>query len=150
MTNGSTLWRVSGALNGCMTVGLAAVLLSGCATGNAPTVATCLDDSSACVSKRKATLNSMLADPNRTWVARKPGPAVYATGVRLFAWRRTRDQLTCRELRSGIAETGAARQTLSRGVNGASKTRLGQIVALSDDVNAELKRTSRGKKCPKT
>ncbi len=150
MSKGLGWMRASGALNGMLAVGVAAIAVCGCATGNTSSVATCLDDSSSCISKRKSTLSSMLADPKRQWVAQKPSPKVYATGVRLFAWRRTQKDLTCSELRAGISETGAARATLSGGgLAGASKTRIGQIIAMSDDLNTELKRTARGKRCPK-
>lgn len=93
----------------------------------------------------------MLADPNRAWVAQSPSPKVYATGVRLFAWRRSQGDLNCSELRTGIAETAAARSTLNGGggLANASKTRIGQIIAMSDDVNTLLKRTARKKRCPK-
>ena len=136
--------------NATLTLSLVALALVGCATNKLPKVATCLDDSSGCISQRQATLNTMLADPNRAWVGKTPTPVVYATGVRLFAWRKSKSDLSCGELKSGIAETGGARTTLAENIPGASKTRIGQIIALSDDVNRELKRTARGKRCPKS
>ncbi|MGI9406803.1 MAG: hypothetical protein ACR2O4_10575 [Hyphomicrobiaceae bacterium] len=148
MTSRIGVLGASSALNGAVILGIAAIMLSGCTLG-APKLATCLDDSAACIAERKSTLNSLVADKSRSWVMQRPSPAVYATGVRLFAYRRTMGTLTCPELAAGIAETGGARKTLASGVNGASKTRLGQIVSLSDDVNTELKRASHGKRCPK-
>jgi len=143
------LRQLSSALNGMIATGLLAVALGACAGSGSSLVATCLDDSPACISKRKTTLNSLLADQNRSWIKRKPDPVVYATGVRLFAWRKVKGDLTCDELRSGISETGSARKTLSGQITGASRTRIGQIIALSDDVKKELRRTARGKRCPK-
>ncbi|MEO0620117.1 MAG: hypothetical protein AAFZ01_12675 [Pseudomonadota bacterium] len=134
-------------LNASCVLGFAAAVLAGCASTQGPPVATCLDDSQSCVSQRRATLNAMLADPQRKWVSARPGPRVYATGVRLFAWRKTKAQLSCGELQAGIAETGRARQTLAGPMGGASRTRIGQIIALSDDVNGELKKVARGKRC---
>lgn len=141
--------HASGALNGLLALGFGAAMLAGCATDGAPKLATCLDDSSSCIGKRQATLSTMMADPNRQWVAQRPSPVVYATGVRLFAWRKSQGELSCGELRSGINETASARATLAKPIPGASRTRIGQIIALSDDINAELKRTSRRKRCPK-
>ncbi|MEL7544345.1 MAG: hypothetical protein AAGJ70_11280 [Pseudomonadota bacterium] len=138
---------LSNVFNASCVLGFAAVVLTGCASTQGTVVATCIDDSQACISKRRATLNAMLADPQRRWVSTRPGPRVYATGVRLFAWRRTKTKLSCGELNAGIAETGRARQTLAAPMPGASKTRIGQIIAMSDDVNSELKKAARGKRC---
>lgn len=149
MGNRLGIARTSGALNGALAIGVTGLVLLGCANGTAPSIATCLDDSTACISQRTTTLNSMLADPGRAWIQQKPSPRVYATGVRLFAWRKSQSDLTCDELKSGVAETSSARKILAGNVPGASKTRLGQIIALSDDVKVELKRSARRKKCPK-
>ncbi|MEL6290018.1 MAG: hypothetical protein AAFQ42_04155 [Pseudomonadota bacterium] len=131
---------------GLFTIGSAGLLVA-CASSGAGTVATCLDDSAGCVSKRKATLTAMLGDPQRAWVSEPPSPQVYATGVRLFAWRRSRQSLSCGELKTGIAETAGARKLLANRLPNASRTRVGQIIALSDDVNGELKMAARAKRC---
>ena len=127
--------------------GLIAVMAVGCTNMGNGSMATCLDDSSSCIAQRKHSLNGLMADTSRAWIQQKPTAVVYATGVRLFAYRKSQSQLSCNELKIGIGETGGARQLLAGGISGASKTRLGQIIALSDDVNAELKRTARGKRC---
>ena len=50
----------------------------------------CVDDSTECVDQRQATLKSMLADKDRTWVKEPATPQAHASGVRLFAFRSTK------------------------------------------------------------
>lgn len=147
MPNAHTWRGPLAALGGLIWLGLGIAMLTGCANTGTVAMATCLDDSQNCISQRKTSLDGLMADTSRNWIQHKPSPVVYATGVRLFAYRKTQSQLSCNELAAGIAETGSARSMLAGGINGASKTRIGQIIALSDDVNAELKRTARGKRC---
>src|SRR5262245_65985573 len=64
----------------------------------------CIDDSPECVERRQTTLSALLADKNRTWVKEAPTPQAHASGVRLFAFRSAKAELTCEELAHGRKE----------------------------------------------
>ena len=59
---------------------------------------TCIDDSAECVERRSVTLKSMLADKDRKWVKEPATPQAHASGVRLFAFRSKKAELSCDEL----------------------------------------------------
>lgn len=131
MALGGTLFRVA------FLALVAAPALTGCSAGPSKF---CLDDSGACVQQRLARLDAMQEDPQRQWIAQTPSTEEYASGVRQFAYRSTRGQLTCSQLSAGIAETAQARRVLAPSkVKDISAERVGQIIALSDDINRELK-----------
>ncbi len=116
-------------------------MLGGC---SAESTDICLDNSGACVQRRLKQFETMRQDPAREWISSQPGVGEYASGVRLFAYRATSQELSCVELRKGIAETARARHVLAPGnTAGMSAERIGQIIALSDEVNAELKRNQK-------
>ena len=99
----------------------------------------CVDDSKACIEKRGAALRTMLADPRRGWVARPEAPAAYATGVKLFAYRGKKGEMTCAELAHGREETRTMPQALKPGsVPGMNDSRLAQVRDMSGQVNKEL------------
>src|SRR5690606_28068722 len=87
-----------------------ASVLASCAAINLETAATeppradCVDDSPACVERRGAALKEMLADPKRGWVREPANAHSYAAGVRLFAFRSRKRDLTCEELAHGKRE----------------------------------------------
>ena len=123
--------------SGVISLGLLAILLAGCALEDG---GMCIDDSSACIKRRLTALKSMRDDPNHAWVARKPTVREYVSGVRLFAYRASKDSLTCEQLAKGIGETAHAKQLLTpEKTRGISAERVGQIIALAGEVNAELK-----------
>ncbi|KAB2851212.1 MAG: hypothetical protein F9K44_02355 [Hyphomicrobiaceae bacterium] len=123
----------------------AGLLLAACASFNsAPEVsnnpaAGCVDDSKQCIDRRMTTLKAMVSDPKRTWVFQQESPASYATGVKLFAYRATRSQLTCTELSHGRQETAEAAHSLKSGsVPGMNDSRLAQVRDMSSQVSKEL------------
>ncbi len=61
----------------------------------------CLDDSQECIDRRQVTLKSMLDDQDRKWVKEPANPQAHASGVRLFAFRSRKKELTCEELALG-------------------------------------------------
>src|SRR3979490_3257528 len=61
----------------------------------------CLDDSPDCVGQRQATLKSMIADQDRKWVRESTTPQAHASGVRLFAFRSRKKEMSCEELAIG-------------------------------------------------
>ena len=131
---------------------LLAVLGSGCANsllGPSPpaTVTPCVDDSSDCIGKRQAELKRMMADPKRSWVRETADAKAYASGVRLFAFKQRKRELSCDELVIGRKEADAGPQIL-RGPDGKALT-LSQVsrgVMLSQEVSRELN-TEMKKRC---
>ena len=99
----------------------------------------CVDDSKTCIEKRGAALKAMLADQKRAWVTKPETPAAYATGVKLFAYRGKKGELTCAELAHGREETRSMPQALKPGsVQGMNDSRLAQVRDLSGQVHKEL------------
>ncbi|MGH1418600.1 MAG: hypothetical protein ACRBCJ_07065 [Hyphomicrobiaceae bacterium] len=131
-----------------------AMALSGCANGSTATVTTnsglrCVDDSSHCIKQRQYALNAMLSDPANRWVHQTVSADAYASGVRLFAFKKKKKQLPCGDLRRGHQEAQNARTVL----NGPSAKHLssGQIARgamLGTEVARELKREIR-RRCGK-
>ncbi len=134
---------------GLMALALAAALglAGGCSSG--PGLGEpCLDDSKACIDSRVATVNGMVTDPGKAWINQAPTRATYASGVRLFAWRSSKDRLTCEELAAGLREMAAAKASLSQGpIPGTTAERNNQVKAMTDDATAELAKTAKAKKC---
>ena len=73
------------------------LLLQGCSGGMEDNRGgfSCLDDSKECVERRQATLNGMLADKERGWIKEPATPHAHASGVRLFAYRTQKKELSC-------------------------------------------------------
>ena len=125
------------------TVAGAMLMVTACGNAGPPDVGArglyCVDDSQGCISERSAALSRMLADPKRSWV-RQPAPtAAYASGVRLFAFKQRKRELSCDELVIGRKEADAGPQIL-RGPDGKALT-LSQVsrgVMLSQEVSREL------------
>jgi hypothetical protein len=129
--------------------GLAAVLLavgvgacSGVDTGSnagARGGLACVDDSKQCIERRSAALRSIMGDRERRWVKEPATPEAYASGVRLFAFKERKKELTCEELAIGRREAEAAPLAL-RGPAGARLTpaQVSRGVLLGTEVSREL------------
>ena len=126
-------------------------VLGSCAAINLETAATtppsadCVDDSPPCVEARGAALKQMLADPKRSWVREPASAHSYAAGVRLFAFRSRKRELTCDELAHGKREADAAPASLngphSGGLSPAQKSRGTMLAAeVSKELAAEMRR----------
>lgn len=119
-----------------------ALLLAACGSEGAPELPRgiyCVDDSSTCISERGAALNQLMGDKNRGWVRQPAPPASYASGVRLFAYKQRKRELSCDELNIGRKEADAGPGIL-RGPDGKSLTS-GQVargVMLAQEVGREL------------
>jgi hypothetical protein len=119
--------------------------LGGCAIGAGPEIdaragLACVDDSPECISRRQTTLKSMVDDKNRAWVKEPPTPEAYASGVRLFALKTKKKELSCDELAHGKREADAARASLA---NAGSKLTHAQVTRgnmLATEVSRELQR----------
>lgn len=120
-----------------------AMLLAACASGGANIEITrsgfsCLDDSQECIGRRQAALSQLQSDPNRSWMRESPTPEAYASGVRLFAMKTRKHELSCEELVRGKTEAeqapGAIRALGSR-ITGAQASR---SLMLAGEVSREL------------
>jgi hypothetical protein len=110
-----------------------------------PPRADCVDDSPACVERRSAALKQMMNDKKRTWVHEPASAHSYAAGVRLFAFKSRKRDLTCEELAHGKREADGAPAALagpeSGGLSPAQKSR-GTLLAaeVSKELAAEMRR----------
>lgn len=128
---------------GCLAI--LACLLTACG-GNGIGVTTpgaglkCVDDSPTCVAERQATMKAMLADPNRSWISQRPDAAAYASGVRLFAFKTKKKELSCAELQAAKREADAGPAILRTPGNGLSHSQISRGVILAHEVGRELGR----------
>jgi hypothetical protein len=99
----------------------------------------CVDDSQACVAERSAALRALMQDKSQGWVRQQPTPAAYASGVRLFAFKQRKRELSCEDLGIGRREADAGPGVL-RGPGGAGLTpaQVSRGVMLSGEVSREL------------
>jgi hypothetical protein len=135
-------------------VATAASALAGC-SGNGVSVTTpgaglkCVDDSPGCIAERQATMKAMLADPSRSWVTQRPDAAAYASGVRLFAFKSKKKELSCAELQAGKREADAGPAVLRTPGNGLTHSQVSRGVILAGEVSRELGREL-SRRCSKT
>lgn len=118
--------------------------LPGCGGGPEPPIGVwtdvkCIDDSPACIAQRQSTLRSMLADRDRRWVKQSASADSYASGVRLFAFKSRKKELSCDELAFGRREAEAGPAIL-RGPAGKHLTpaQVSRGAILSTEVSREL------------
>ena len=99
----------------------------------------CIDDSPQCIDQRKSALTTIINDKERKWVREQPTPAAYASGVRLFAFKHHKRQLTCEELAIGRREADSA-NTVLRGPEAANLTpaQVSRGLMLGAEVSREL------------
>lgn len=98
----------------------------------------CIDDSADCIAKRQAALKSMVSDPTKAWINENPTPEAYASGVRLFAFKTKKKELTCEELRRGKIEADAARASLKSAGARITHQQLTRGAMLATEVGREL------------
>jgi hypothetical protein len=136
------------------TMAMAALTLAGCSS-NGVSVTTpgaglkCVDDSPTCIAERQATMKAMLADPTRSWVTQRPDAAAYASGVRLFAFKSKKKELSCAELQAGKREADAGPAVLRAPGNGLTHSQVSRGVILAGEVSRELGREL-SRRCSKT
>jgi hypothetical protein len=107
---------------------------------------TCVDDSSDCVAKRQRTLRYLVDDQDRSWVRAHAPPEAYASGVRLFALKSKKKELTCDELAHGRNEADRAPAALSSASNlTPAQVSRGKMLAseVSRELAGEMKRRCR-------
>jgi hypothetical protein len=121
----------------------AAAALAACAVPDGPGTPssglTCVDDSADCIDRRQRTLRHLIDDKDRAWVKAHPPAEAYASGVRLFALKTKKKELTCEELGWGRNEAEKAPGVL-RGPQGAKLTpaQVSRGVMLAHEVSREL------------
>lgn len=128
------------------------LLLTACTglfdVGDSKTAYSCLDDSPECVAERQVTLKSMLADKDRTWIKDPATPHAHASGVRLFAFRARKKELSCEELAHGRREADGAAMSLrgSQGL-GLSPAQISRASMFAAEVSRELSTEMRARRC---
>jgi hypothetical protein len=108
----------------------------------------CLDDSPECVEQRQVALKSMMADKDRRWVKEPATAQAHASGVRLFAYRSRKKELSCEELAHGKREADNAPKSL-RGPDGKglSPAQISRASMFAAEVSKELGDEMRLRRC---
>lgn len=124
--------------------------LAGCSGGPEDTRAglSCVDDSKECVDQRQATLKSMLADKDRTWVKEPATPHAHASGVRLFAYRTQKKDLSCEQLAAGRREAdGVGKSLKGSDAKGLSPAQISRATMFAAEVSKELSVEMKARRC---
>jgi hypothetical protein len=106
----------------------------------------CVDDSKECVDQRQTTLNSFLSDQDRKWVKEPVSAQAHASGVRLFAFRTRKKELSCEELAMGRREADSVPKTL-KGAKDLSPAQISRTNMLAAEVGKELAAEMRSRRC---
>jgi len=139
--------------SGFLAVSVLSLCLGACAAGSAKPVSSvkaglgCVDDSIKCRNRRQAALSELLADQSRGWVRQSADAEAYASGVRLFAFKKRKRDLTCPELAIGRREANAARPTLRAASARLTPAQIARGAMLGDEVGKELTREHRRRRC---
>ena len=107
---------------------------------------TCIDDSKECVDRRQATLKSMLDDQDRKWVKEPSNAQAHASGVRLFAFRSRKKELSCEELAVGRREADSVPKAL-KGAKDMSAGQIARANLFAAEVSKELAAEMRARRC---
>lgn len=125
-------------------VALVACAVSGCmsldSADQSPSAGfQCVDDSMECIQRRQAALRHLVSDKERKWVKDAPSAEAYASGVRLFALKSKKRELTCDELAHARKEAEGAPRAL-RAAQGTSLTpaQVSRGAMLAAEVSREL------------
>jgi len=106
----------------------------------------CVDDTPQCIERRQVTLKHFLSDKERRWVKEAPTPQAHASGVRLFAYRSAKGELTCDELVHGRREAESAPRAL-KGQSGLSPAQVSRATLFAGEVARELTAELRRRRC---
>ena len=127
----------------CLVAIAAAVAGTACSSGieNQPTPVglQCVDDSKHCIDQRSSALHTIMSDKERRWVREQPTPQAFASGVRLFAYKTRKRELSCDELAIGQREADSAPTTLrGPGASQLSPAQVSRGLMLGAEVSREL------------
>lgn len=129
----------------------AAIMVAACGNELPPEIGGkglhCVDDSAQCISQRSAALADLNNDKARGWIRQPAQASAYASGVRLFAYKQKKRELTCEELTVARREADAGPAVL-RGPDGKhlTTTQIARGVMLAQEVGRELT-TEAKKRC---
>jgi hypothetical protein len=130
-----------------------AAALAGCSIGtgieaDSRAGLSCVDDSPECISRRQTTLRHLVEDKDRVWVKEPATTEAYASGVRLFAYKKQKTVLSCDELAHGKREADAARTALKSGTSKLTPAQVSRGTMLAAEVAKELQ-VEMGRRCKK-
>jgi hypothetical protein len=117
------------------------ISIGGCAVGDAPIESaglSCVDDSPRCVAERQSALKDLVADPQRRWIKEPASPAAYASGVRMFAYKQKKRELTCEELAHGQREASGAASSLKGAGSQLTPAQVSRGTMFAGEVGREL------------
>jgi hypothetical protein len=100
------------------------------------------------VARRQRTLRYLVDDQDRTWVKAHAPAEAYASGVRLFALKSKKKELTCDELAYGRNEADRAPGIL-RGAGNLTPAQVSRGIMLASEVSRELAAEMK-RRCHKT
>lgn len=104
----------------------------------------CVDDSQRCIDQRAASFKGLMSDRDRRWIREPATPQAYASGVRLFAYKGRKRELSCDELAIGKREADAGPAVLrSHGGSGLTPAQISRGTMLAGEVSKELAMESR-------
>lgn len=109
----------------------------------------CVDDSPECVGRRQAALRQLVSAEDRAWIRQPATPAAYASGVRLFAFKAKKKELTCEELAHGRREADGAAGALKSAGHGLTPAQVSRGTMLAAEVSRELG-NELGRRCRKS
>ena len=98
----------------------------------------CVDDSPHCVAERGNALKGLMADKSKSWVRAPASPSAYASGVRLWAFKQKKRELTCDELSIARREADGAAPTLRSAKGSLTPAQISRGIMLAQDVGREL------------
>ncbi len=117
--------------------------------GDARSGLSCIDDSPECIGRRQAALAELVADKQRKWVHEPATAEAYASGVRLFAWRGKKNELSCEELVRGRREADSAPAVLRAAGSRLTPAQVSRGTMLAAEVSRELA-TEYARRCRRT
>ena len=83
-------------------------------------------------------MRQLQSDPNRAWIKEHPTPEAYASGVRLFAMKSKKHELSCDELAHGRQEADGAPAALRSQPNRFTSAQISRGTMLAAEVGREL------------
>ncbi len=98
----------------------------------------CVDDSAHCVSERGNSLKGLMADKSKGWIRQPATPAAYASGVRIWAFKQKKRELSCDELAYARREADGAAPALRGSNGGLTPAQISRGIMLAQDVSKEL------------
>ena len=132
---------------GTLLLGLAACTGGSTDTVNIPKASYgCLDDSKGCIDQRQAALKGLLADKSNSWVRQPASPEAYATGVRMYAFKTRKRELSCDDLAHGRREADGASPALRGSAGRLTPAQISRGAMFATEVSRELA-NEMGKRC---